>query len=177
LGILEQYRVKATFFLVGENAEAYPALVKREMNEGHEIENHTYTHPDLSQMDDVGTEQEIRKTEALLDEMLGRTPQYFRPPRKLFRPGTIKIAQRCGYKTVLWTICVENAHAQTPQVMAERVIHAARPGMIILAHDGRLDRSKTLIALPIIIEAFQKQGYQFVTLEELMKQQIKTSGG
>jgi len=169
LKILKQYKVKATFFVVGENVEAYPALVKQEVDAGHEIENHTYTHPDLSQVNDVGTEQEIRKTDALLIRMLGREMNYFRPPRKLFRPATIEIAQRYGYKTVLWTICVENANAKTPQVMAERVVHAARPGMIILAHDGRLDRSKTMIALPIIIEAFQKQGYQFVTLEKLMK--------
>jgi peptidoglycan/xylan/chitin deacetylase (PgdA/CDA1 family) len=175
LNILKRYQVKATFFVVGENVEAYPALVKQAVDAGHEIENHTYTHPDLSQVDDIGTEQEIRKTEALLDGMLGSRTKYFRPPRKLFRSETIEIAQRYGYKTVLWTICVENTNAKTPQVMAARVIGAARPGMIILAHDGRLDRSKTMLALPIIIEAFQKQGYQFVTLDELFKQQTDGS--
>ena len=174
LRILRRYGIKATFFVVGENAEAYPDLVKQEMNEGHEIENHTYTHADLSRVDEAATEQEISKTDKLLRRMLGRDINYFRPPRKLFRAETIEIAERYGYKTILWTICVENANARIPPNMAARVVDAARPGMIILAHDGRLDRSKTLLALPIIIEAMQKQGYQFVTMDDLFAQSNKS---
>lgn len=169
LEILEKYNIKATFFVVGENAQAHPELIRREIDAGHEIENHTYTHADLSRANAAGTEEEIQKTDALLGRMLNRNMKYFRPPKKLFRPETIDIAERNDYQTVLWTICVENAQSPTPQSMAKRVIDAARPGMIILAHDGRLDRSKTLLALPIIIKAYQEQGYQFVTLDELLK--------
>ncbi len=169
LNILKKYEVKATFFVVGENAAAHPDLIQAQIKAGHEIENHTYTHADLSLANEEGTEAEIQKTDQLLSSMLGRDIKYFRPPKKLFRQETIAIAERNGYQTVLWTICVENARSPTPQTMAKRVIEAARPGMIILAHDGRMDRSQTLLALPIIIKAFHKQGYQFVTLEELLQ--------
>jgi peptidoglycan/xylan/chitin deacetylase (PgdA/CDA1 family) len=169
LQILKKYKVPATFFVVGENAAAHPDLIQQEIKAGHEIENHTFTHADLSLADASGTEEEIQKTDALLIRMLERNIKYFRPPKKLFRPETIDIAERQGYQTVLWTICVENAQSPTPRAMAKRVIDAARPGMIILAHDGRLDRSQTILALPIIIEAFLKQGYRFVTLDELIR--------
>lgn len=169
LEILKRYDVKATFFVVGENAADHPDLIQEQTKAGHKIENHTYTHADLSLTNEAGTEEEIQKTDKLLSTMLGREIKYFRPPKKLFRQETIEIAERNGYQTVLWTICVENSSSPTPQAMAKRVIEAARPGMIILAHDGRLDRSQTLLALPIIIEAYQKRGYQFVILEELLK--------
>jgi len=169
LQILKQYKVPATFFVVGENAAAHPDIIQQELRAGHEIENHTYTHADLSLANASGTEEEIQKTDALLVRMLDRDIKYFRPPKKLFRSETIDIAERNGYQTVLWTICVENAQSPTPRAMAKRVIDAARPGMIILAHDGRMDRSQTLLALPIIIKAFQEQGYQFVTLDELIR--------
>ncbi|HWQ74617.1 MAG TPA: polysaccharide deacetylase family protein [Syntrophomonas sp.] len=169
LRILKQYNVKATFFVVGENAAAHPDLIRQEVRDGHEIENHTYTHADLSHASETGTKNEIQKADALLKEMLQRGIKYFRPPKKLFRTETIDIAEECGYKTILWTICVENSSAPTPREMAQRVIDAARPGMIILAHDGRMDRSRTIQALPFIIAAYQKQGYRFVTLDELIK--------
>ena len=173
LEILKRYQVKATFFLVGESVEAQPGLVMREIEEGHEIENHTYSHPDLRSESELKTEEEIFKTGQLLENLSGKKGQFFRPPRRLYRKETIEIAERNGYKTVLWTICVENSKAKTPEDMAKRVINAARPGMIILAHDGRLDRSPTLSALPIIIEGLQEQGYEFETLEKLINGRMK----
>jgi len=172
LDLLKYYQVPATFFVVGENATAQPELIEREIREGHEIENHTYTHPDLSRESDYKTEEEILKTGQLLKRMGGIKAHFFRPPRKLFRRETIAIAEAQGYKTVLWTICVENNKAPTAEDMAKRVINADRPGMIILAHDGRLDRSKTIAALPMIIEGLQEKGYAFVTLNELMAAQV-----
>jgi len=169
LDILKYYQVKATFFVVGASAEAHPGLVKRAVQEGHEIENHTYSHPDLRSESEVETADEILKTDRLIEKLSGMKGKYFRPPRRLYRQETIEIAEHNGYKTVLWTICAENSKVKTPEEMAKRVINAARPGMIILAHDGRLDRSTTLAALPLIIKGLQKQGYEFVTLDKLIK--------
>lgn len=169
LDILQRYKVKATLFVVGESAEAYPELVKRESKEGHELENHTYSHVDLRSKNKLETEAEIQKSERILESLTGKKSHYFRPPRKQYINQTLEVAKRNGYQTVLWTICVENSKAKTPEEMAQRVLNAARPGMIILAHDGRLDRSLTMEALPIIIEGLQKQGYEFVTLDELME--------
>lgn len=173
LEILKKYQIKATFFVVGENAEAYPELVRQEIKAGHEIENHTYTHPDLSRESELKTGEEIQRTEQIIDKITDIKAKFFRPPKKLFRRETIAVAEAKGYKTILWSICVENSHAATPSQMAQRVIDTAHPGMIILAHDGRLDRRQTIAALPMIIEAFQQQGYQFVTLDELLNAQVK----
>jgi peptidoglycan/xylan/chitin deacetylase (PgdA/CDA1 family) len=103
-----------------------------------------------------------------VEELTGRTPIYFRPPRKLFNADILKLCQDYGYKMILWTVCLENKKATTPSAMAERVAKKCRPGAIILAHDGRLDRSLTVKALPLLIEKLHGQGYQFVTLEELL---------
>lgn len=173
LSILKRNQVRATFFVVGENAKKYPEIIKKEIEEGHEIENHTYTHPDLSQESNPRTGEEIQKTQQLLSEIGEIRLQFFRPPKKLYRPETIQIAEANGYKTVLWSICVENQKAKTPELMAQRVIAAARPGIIILAHDGRMDRSRTVQALPRIIEEYHNLGYEFVTLDELLKNEVK----
>lgn len=171
LEILKRYQLQATFFVVGENAQVYPELLIRMIEAGHELENHTYTHPDLSRANRLEIEEEIEKTDRVIYEITGTKAQFFRPPKKLFRRETIAIAEAKGYKTVLWSICVENNQAVTPLKMAQRVNKAAKPGMIILAHDGRLNRSKTVAALPLIIKEYQKKGYRFVTLDELLKAQ------
>lgn len=173
LDILKKYKIKATFFVVGKSLETYPDLVKREITEGHEVENHTYSHPDLRDKDEFSTEQEILRTEYILKGFRGSKPNYFRPPSKFYRPETIEVAERNGYKTVLWSICAENKNAVMPKQMADRVIRAAKPGMIILTHDGRLDRSRSVQALPMIIEGLQEQGYKFVTLDQLFQAEVK----
>jgi peptidoglycan/xylan/chitin deacetylase (PgdA/CDA1 family) len=175
LDILDYYHVKATFFIVGQQARKNPELVRRISREGYEIENHTYSHPDLSKYSIEQTRNEIIAAQRIITDLTNRRPRCFRPPKKLFRPETIEVAEKYGYKTILWTICVENNKCKTPGDMASRVIKAARPGMIILAHDGRLDRSKTVESLPFIIEGYLENGYRFVTMDELFqaeKQQI-----
>lgn len=172
LDILKRYDVKATFFIVGENAERYPFLVQRQVEEGHEVENHTYTHPDLRMKTAVETSEEMAKTAECIRELTRRTPVYFRPPRRLYSDETVIQAEKAGYRIILWSICVENQRAKTAGQMARRVIKAVRPGTIILAHDGRLDRRKTIEALPMIIQSCQQKGYQFVTLEELLAAEL-----
>jgi len=168
LDILKQYQVPATFFVVGQSCEKYPGLIQRELAEGHEIENHTYTHPDLRKDSFLQTEEEILQNQAVLTRLTGQEPHYFRPPKRLFTNKTVEIAKANGYQTILWTVCVEHHAAKTVDDMAQRVVDKARPGTIILAHDGRLDRSRTVEALPLIIEGYQQQGYRFVSLKELL---------
>ncbi len=111
------------------------------------------------------------KTQEAIEGITNRSPVYFRPPKRLFSRQVIQLVEQNGLKAVLWTIGVEHKQSQTVQDMAEQVISHAGPGCIILAHDGRLDRSRTLDALPLIIEAYQHMGYRFVTLAELMQHQ------
>ncbi|NSW81931.1 MAG: polysaccharide deacetylase family protein [Syntrophothermus sp.] len=168
LDILKQHRVHATFFVVGESVQRHPDIVKRELQEGHEIENHSYTHPDLGKKNAAEILKELETTQKVIEITAGRAPRYFRPPRGLFNTQVVEIAQRLGMKTVLWDIGVEHRAFRDPRDMAYRVVGKAHPGIIILAHDGRLDRSLTVKALPILINEYQKMGYRFVTLTELL---------
>lgn len=168
LAMLKHYQIKATFFVVGENAHAHPGIVRQAYKEGHEIANHTYTHPSLNKNKLADVAAEIVSAQDLVEGMIGRYPQYFRPPRRLYNHQVIKAAHACNLQVVLWTVCVENHSCPTPEKMAARVLKRMRPGTIILAHDGLLPRDQTLHALPEIIEGYQSKGYTFVTLSELM---------
>lgn len=168
LDVLSKYHVKATFFVIGRNARLHPELLFSEIAQGHKVENHTTTHPDLPQCSREEVAREIAETDKIIRDLTHRPPHYFRPPKKLFNQAILDVAAHNGYKTVLWSVCVENRSCKTPEEMALRVINRAEPGIIILAHDGNLDRSKTVAALPIIINAYQEAGYTFVTLDELL---------
>lgn len=169
LNILERNHIKATFFVVGESIKQHPDLLIKEIKMGNEIENHTYTHPDLK-VDGVRlTQAEILRDQNIIEDYTHKKPHYFRPPKGLLKKETLNISQADGYKTVLWTICVEHSACKTSEEMATRVIKAAIPGMIILAHDGRLNRSRTMAALPLIINGYEAKGYRFVTLDEMLK--------
>lgn len=173
LDILEKHNIKATFFVIGQTAEAHPDLVKRAAVQGHEIANHTYTHPDLTTTSIAQTQEEIVRAGDVIEGITGKKPQYFRPPKGYYKPDTLILAASNGYSVALWSICVEHSSCVTVNDLAQRVISAVEPGMIILAHDGRLDRSRTMQALPIIIEACQKQGYRFVTMDELINSRVQ----
>lgn len=171
LAILKRYNIPATFFVVGQSCEKYPDIVRRELAEGNEIENHTYDHPDLRKSSTVKAEWEISKNESIIKGLTNRKPIYFRPPKGLSTNETIDIAEANGYQVVLWSVCVEHHKCKTVADMADRVIKAAKPGTIILTHDGRLDRSRSVEALPMIIAGYQQKGYRFVRLDELLKNQ------
>ena len=168
LDILKRYQIPATFFVVGQSCEKYPEIIKREQAEGHEIENHTYTHPDLTKDNALRTEEEIRKDQEVILGLTNRKSIYFRPPKRLFTNKTVDIAELNDYTVVLWSVCVEHHASKTVEDMANRVIKKASPGTIILTHDGRLDRTRSVEALPLIIEGYQKKGYRFVRLDELL---------
>lgn len=172
LEILQRYDIKATFFVTGQAAEAHPDLIKKAADQGHEIDNHTYTHPDFSQIGISQTQEEIIRTEKIIEGITGKRPHYFRPPKGNYRADTLYVAALHQYSVVLWSIGLENSSCATVNDMAQRVVNAAEPGIIILAHDGRLDRSRTMEALPLLIEAYQKKGYRFVTIEELMASRV-----
>lgn len=168
LKILDRYQVKATFFVVGENAKAYPDIVRKASLAGHEIDNHTYSHPELNRNTLSEVVAEIVGAQEVITGLTDQEPRYFRPPKKLYNHEVIKSAHANSLQVVLWSICVENKKCPTPEKMADRVLQLMRPGTIILAHDGRLPREKTVQALPKIIEGYQNQDYTFVTLSALI---------
>ena len=166
--ILNNYRIKATFFVVGEQAEKYPELLKMEYDAGHEIANHSYTHRNMDSLDRTVVREEIMRTNGIIYKYTGQDVNWFRPPRCKYDLKVKQEAKYQGMDTVLWTSVAESKSTCNPEEMALLVAEQARPGGIILLHDSRLDRTKTVKALPMIIESLQLQGYRFVTLSELL---------
>lgn len=167
---LEKKRVRATFFMVGQEMEKHPDIVKRAISQGNVIANHTYTHPhDIEADTRAQTIRELEKCEETIESFTGKRAHLFRPPRGLVDGSVFQIAEDEGYKTTLWTVCADHHDAPTPELMAKRVLDHIRPGAIILVHDGRLNsRWKDVKATPLIIDELTRRGYRFVTLPELM---------
>ncbi len=169
LDILDEYQVKATFFMIGSCMEEYPGIVKEVAGRGHLIANHTYTHPDnLRKLSPEELKWEIDQCQQSMQRISGQNNYLFRPPRGILNREIIKILQEKGYTIVLWGVCAYQREAPTPEMMATRVINRAHPGQIVLLHDGRTDfRWKDVAATRLIVENLSQQGYRFVTLEEL----------
>lgn len=174
LDILKRYRVPATFFMVGVEMENHPDLVNRVLREGHVIANHTYSHRRLYKLRWGELSQEVSKTEGLIRRFTRQSSRLLRPPWGMYSQQVCRFARQKGYHIVLWTVCAEHHDTPTPQAMAQRVLEKARPGGVILAHDGstgeKTDRLRTVQSLPFIIEGLQKKGYRFVTVPDLMKE-------
>ena len=186
LDILKEKGVKATFFLIGVEADKNPSLTKRIYAEGHEIGNHTFTHPDISNVSKRYFEVELNLTERLLEGELGVKPVLFRPPYSVDQePDTadqvrpLELAQQLGYITVGdkvdpndWR---DNPRRPADEIVAD-VLKSLPPcdpgnltcGNIVLLHDGGGDREETLKALPQIIDGLQQRGYEIVPVSSLL---------
>src|SRR5437870_6468363 len=175
LDILKAANVKAAFFLVGVNAERYPGLVRRIVNEGHEIGNHTYYHPNLALCWPQHIRLELNATQLLLGTLTGRSTMLFRPPyaadsspTQLSELTPLKIAEDLNYLIVLESIDPQDWSKQGAEVILQRVKQQRRDGSIILLHDAGGDRSQTLEALPRIIEYLQARNDTVVPLSTLL---------
>lgn len=172
LNVLSEYNVPATFFVLGSRAVAYPELVQRMMNEGHIVANHTYFHPNLVEEGDIPTlEREVRRTEDAINEILGYRPSLFRPPYGFLYEELVEKLAELQYRVIGWSVDSLDWQEDPPEVIAENVLSNVQPGAIILLHDGADwdgDRTNTIAALRQIIPALQEQGFEFVTVPELV---------
>jgi cellulose synthase/poly-beta-1,6-N-acetylglucosamine synthase-like glycosyltransferase/peptidoglycan/xylan/chitin deacetylase (PgdA/CDA1 family)/spore germination protein YaaH len=186
LDVLNKYKVSGTFFMIGEEAQDNVNVMKRVYREGHEVGNHTYTHPDISAISNAAIDLQLNFTERLFASKLGVQPLYFRPPYSIDQePDTndqaapIDRIQGLGYVIVgnkIDTNDWDEHPRKTPKEIADSVFDQialmdARPwtrGSIILLHDGGGDRSATVAALPVLIETLRAHGYQIVPVSELL---------
>jgi cellulose synthase/poly-beta-1,6-N-acetylglucosamine synthase-like glycosyltransferase/peptidoglycan/xylan/chitin deacetylase (PgdA/CDA1 family) len=178
LDVLKQYNVKAVFFTIGLEAEKYPGILKRIYREGHEIGNHTFTHPDISNISTQYARVELNLTERLLAAKLGIKPVLFRPPYSVDQePDTadevrpLELTQSMGYITVGDKIDPDDWHDDprpSPQQITESVMSQLGHGSIILLHDGGGNRANTVKALSMIIEGLHARGYQIISVHELL---------
>src|SRR5437660_9179824 len=166
LDLLAANHIKATFFLIGENVAEHPEIVAREVREGHEIANHSWSHPNLAKMSDDGVRGQLRKTEDAIRSAIGNRPTLMRPPY-----GSISTRQKkwinheFGYKIVLWDVDPLDWRQPGPNVVCNRIVKNTRAGSIVLAHDIH---PGTIEAMPCVLNQLEAKGFKFVTVSELI---------
>lgn len=175
LDILQQHKVKATFFVMGVHAIAYPALIKRILAEGHTLGNHTFNHPDLRLWDQWRIRLELNATQRAIETITGRSTLLFRPPYDADRsPHTVTelkslvVAQELGYISAMASIDPLDWDRPSPEEMLQRIKLQRSRGRVILLHDGGNDRSNTVQALSLILDYLQKRGDEIVPLHKLL---------
>ncbi len=172
LDILARYGVRATFFLIGSGAERLPGVVRRIVNEGHAIGNHTYFHSNLSRMAPWQVLLDIRKAQDAFSRVAKQSPTIVRPPYGALDPLAVEAVGREGYKVVLWTIDSLDWRGLGKGAVIDNVVSELKSGSIVLQHSAGgpdEDLTGTLEALPHIIETLQAQGYRFLTAPEVVE--------
>ena len=170
LDILKKNRIKSTFFVVGQNVKNYPDLTKQIVADGHIIANHTWHHW-YHQMNAQAAAYEVANTTDIIYQTTGVKTSLFRPPGGIMNNGVAAYAKNNKYAVIMWSAdSMDYSRPAVPRLM-NNIFREAKPGGIVLMHDGGGDRSHTVKALPEIISRFRKQGYEFVTVPELLEMQ------
>lgn len=169
LEILNEYGIKATFFVIGVNSKNYSKQLKQIADGGHEIGNHTYSHKILKSMSKEEIEKEILDTETQVEKITNITPNLLRPPCGIYDETLIEIAQEKDLKVVLWTVDSHDWSHRTVANIVQNVTKNASNGDILLFHDYVSGEYNTPNALRKIIPLLIKQGYEFVTVSELLQ--------
>lgn len=159
---LKERDVKATFFVLGKHAEQYPELVERMNDEGHLIGNHTYSHMQLSQQNSEAFKEELIKTNELLEGLTGQEVQYVRPP---YGTWDKKFEKELNMFPVLWNIDTLDWSSKNVAGIVQKVRSKAKDNGIILMHDEYMT---TVTAALQIVDELKEEGYEFVTVEELL---------
>lgn len=165
LDILRENEIKTTFFLTGFWIEKYPELVKKIVAEGHELGNHTWTHPHLNTLDKTSITTELERVHSALTDLGGKEPHLFRPPFGEYSDKVIEAADALGYQTIQWSIDSLDWKDLDEGAIIERVNGNLHPGAIVLFHNnGRY----TTDALPEIIAFAKENNYEIIPISELL---------
>ncbi len=173
LDLLATYKVHATFFCVGKNAQKYPNIVKRIDKEGHTIGNHSMSHEFHKYFTQPNFNYEIQQSQSILGEIIGKQPALFRPPWLWRQPWLFKSLKRAGMQPVSGTFGSAFEVLQpSAETIAKHALKKVKPGMILIFHDG-FDakggiRSQTVAAIEIVLNKLINDGYKFVTVDELL---------
>lgn len=166
LAILRRHGAKATFFRVGERAQAAPDLVTQTAEAGHEQGNHTWAHDDLTQHDEAFDRGTLERTHELLTSLTGQEPMLCRPPYGRIDSVGLAVCAGLGYGVTLWSHHVTGSN---PRGDADAIVRQGSPGSIVLAHDGGSEPNASLMTqLDRLVAAMRDSGYRFVTVSELL---------
>ncbi len=168
LAILDEYHVHATFFMIGQNVEAYPDVAARVVAAGHEIGNHTYSHPHLQNISQAVLAEELTHADNVFEKHLGITPTLFRPPEGVATSGVLAVAEQRDYRAVLWSVDTRDwSRPPVPQIV-RAVMNRVTDGDIILFHDYVVGGSSTPAALRNLLPRLLAAGYSPVTVSDLL---------
>ena len=178
LDVLAKHTVKATFFVIGKFAKERPDLVRKVFEAGHDIGNHTYSHPNLIFRTGAQTCREIDRCDAAIEDAIGARPNLFRPPFGGRRPANLRAVLSAGKTPIMWSVTGHDWSATSVAQIVQKVSRQTRGGDVILLHDGDhlrfgADRRYTVDATDELIRRYKGEGYDFVTVAEMM---AKASG-
>lgn len=166
LDIMKQRNIKGTFFVLGQNAARYPDIMRRMVAEGHEVANHTWSHPSLTSRSDAQIRTELQKSEDAILRITGVRPRLLRPP---YGATNRRIEQWIyndfGYSTIMWSVDPQDWRRPGVSVVTSRLVSGAHKGAIMLAHDIH---PPTITAMPAMFDQLLAKGYRFVTVSQLM---------
>ena len=168
LDLLDKYEAKGTFFIVGHLAEKSPEVVRRMYEDGHEIANHTYTHPSTKSVTEIM--EEIKQTNDTIYSITGFSPKLFRPVEGIYTDEIVNEVVKNGYKIVMWSWHQDTEDWKDPGVnkIVNKVLGGLENGDVILFHDGGGNRDQTVQALARILPEMKNQGYTFITISEMI---------
>jgi polysaccharide deacetylase family sporulation protein PdaB len=171
LDLLKKYEAKATFFLVGNKVERNPELVKKELAQGHELANHTYSHSYLGNKTTAEKmKKDILQAEKVIFSVTGQKCRFFRPPGGFINERLVNTAVQEGYTVVMWSWHQDSRDWSTPGVnkIVDSVLTHTQKGDIVLFHEYVEGKTQTIAALEKILPELKKRGYRFVTISELL---------
>lgn len=173
LDILKKYNVKATFFIIGEKVANHEDIIKRQIAEGHEIGNHTFTHINAVKKNYSEIQQEVTKTQEAIKSVTGKYPTLFRPPYRALNKELCKVIKENNMNIILWSnIDVRDWSNPGVDTMVNTIENKIQNGNIVILHDYntvRNDKSQTIETLEIVIPKLKEKGYKFVTISELIE--------
>jgi peptidoglycan/xylan/chitin deacetylase (PgdA/CDA1 family) len=177
LEVLARRDVLATFFLIGRYARQRTDIAREILKAGHVIGNHTFTHPNLIFKTESETRKELTDCRAALQDAIGPHSALFRPPFGGRRPATLRVARELGLQPVMWNVTGYDWNAPPAAVIEKKVSRQIRGGDVILLHDGShkqmgADRSQTVTATDHLITRYKSEGYEFVTIPEMMAKTV-----
>ncbi|MPM64465.1 hypothetical protein SDC9_111351 [bioreactor metagenome] len=167
LDTLKENDVKVTFFIMGPWSQKYPEVAKRMVADGHQIASHGYRHENYGDMTAEWVREDIQKAHNLIKEVTGADATLIRPPNGHYSQQSIKVADELGYKTIIWNVDSLDWKNPGRDVIVERVMKRLKPGAIILMHASDTP-VQTADALPILLKKIKAEGYQIVTVGELL---------
>jgi len=166
LDLLAAKHLKATFFVVGQNAADHPEILKRAVREGHEIANHSWSHPNLAKMSDEAVRRELQKTDDAISAAIGKRPTLLRPPYGSITAHQKKwIHEEFGYRIIIWDVDPLDWKRPGPSVVTARILKETHAGSIVLSHDIH---PPTIEAMPATFDQLIKKGFKSVTVTELL---------